>query len=205
MTMEVSSIPRIFYSGSGLAASRPAAASVGNGGIYYATDTKDISQVQSGSWVTVFDSSSIGTAALVVSDTLRNSNDTEKTTDSQTYVKLKEVLLNADLAVCRIKFGIKRGVTYTACGRIYKNGAAIGTERTVNSDTYQTYSEDFAGFLSGDLIQIYCKVNDPLADIWVNNVRFYYSEAVTDLVAVTLASSLLSTTDPTISVTNQDP
>ena len=65
MTTEVTTIPRIFYSGSGLAAARPAAASVGNGGLWFSTDTKDIDQVQSGAWETIFDYSLLLTSVNI--------------------------------------------------------------------------------------------------------------------------------------------
>ena len=70
----------------------------------------------------------------LVSDTLQHSNDASKTTTSwPSYVKLKEMKLNAPLAACRIKFDLDGD-----------GGASPATK-----------SEDFAGFAKDDLIQIY--------------------------------------------------
>jgi len=55
-------IPRIFYSGSGAAADRPAAASLRNGSLWFSTDILDIDQVIAGAWVTIFDASTIRVA-----------------------------------------------------------------------------------------------------------------------------------------------
>lgn len=41
-------------------------------------------------------------------------------------------------------------------GRIYKNGEAYGTERSMSSITPETFSEDLA-FVARDLIQLYMK------------------------------------------------
>lgn len=51
----VSIIPVVFWSKSGLAAARPAATGLRNGSIWVSTDTKDIDQVQGGSWLTILD------------------------------------------------------------------------------------------------------------------------------------------------------
>jgi len=144
------------------------------------------------------------TVAIKVTDTLRNSNDLEKSTNSiGTYVKIKETKLNADLVACRIKFYLRTTGT-TGYGRIYKNGAAIGTERSVPTATPNTFSEDFTSFVTNDLIQVYAYVSDGNAT-YVSNLRFYYSKYITAIQADTLSTDLLTTTDPTISMTNQDP
>lgn len=141
----------------------------------------------------------------VASDNLRNSNDVEKHLSTDTYTKLKEVKLNADLAGCRIKFDLKNGTaTFDATAKIYKNGVAIGTERSVNPNTYQTFSEDFTGFVNGDLIQIYVN-GHASSDAYVRNMRFYYDLQIISLGSDTLVTPLLTTSDPTISMTNQDP
>jgi len=62
MGTNVKAIPQVFYSGSGLAAARPAAATLRNGSLWYSTDTQDIDQVVAGAWVTIFDYSAIGAA-----------------------------------------------------------------------------------------------------------------------------------------------
>lgn len=149
------------------------------------------------------------TLALQANDTLRNSNDTERTVAAggagATYTKIKEVLLNADLAACRIKFDLKTTGNQTAYGKIYKDGVAIGAEQSCLSSSYATKTEDFTSFVSGDLIQIYAKDTGTAGGgAFVRNMRFYYSKYVTAFGGDTLDTSLLTTTDPTISMTNQD-
>lgn len=113
------------------------------------------------------------------SDTLIQSNDTERTTTSISYVKVKEILVNRSINGVRIKFGLKRNVGGIANAKIYKNSVAIGTERTNDSTTigdYQTFSEDFTGITIGDLIQIYVKTDSVPNSISVANFRIYFDE-----------------------------
>lgn len=142
------------------------------------------------------------TEAIIVSDTLRNSNDTERTTAAVAYTNVKEVKLNAALSGCRIKFDLK-GMTNWGYARIYKNGVAIGTERQDNAEVYATFSEDFAGFVADDLIQIYA-YNSGGGTTYVRNMRFYYDGRITHLHGTELTSAL-SKVISAISMTNQDP
>jgi len=152
---------------------------------------------------------------IAISNTLRNSNDTAKSTSSTSYVKIKEVLLNAALARCRIKFDLR--VTTgagenTALAKIYKNGAAIGTEQSNTSTTYVTKSQDFVSLnaVAGDLIQIYArKISGDSAASQVRYMRFYYDpdDKITHIGGYELVTPLDLTPvrDPTIPMTNQDP
>ena len=58
-----------------------------------------------------------------------------------------------------------------AYGRIYKNGAALGTERINNTTIYSTFSEDLE-FASGDLIQLYAKVSS-VSTAFISSFRVY--------------------------------
>lgn len=140
----------------------------------------------------------------IASDVLRNSNDAEKTTDALVHTKIKEVLLNADLDACRIKFDL-RSTGWAVWGRIYKNGVAIGIDQTRGGAGTTTFTEDFTGFVSGDLIQIYAKTTNAPNPVFVSNMRFYYDHAVASIGGHALQTTLPTTTDPTISMTNQDP
>jgi len=77
-----------------------------------------------------------------------------------TYMKLKEIKIGVG-GTFRIKFSLhfEPGDANNAYGRVYRNGVAVGTERSNSSDTYIEYSEDIGGWSPGDLIQIYAKVN----------------------------------------------
>lgn len=116
-----------------------------------------------------------GLQAYTAGDYLIQSNDTERNTSSTSYVKVKEIkILRA--GGYRIKFDIKNnGGASSAYGRIYKNGVAIGTERTTTSSTDVNYSEDITGFVSGDLIQIYAK-NQIGTPTYINDFRIYCAE-----------------------------
>ena len=91
------------------------------------------------------------------SDNARYNNGTLRSTDSASYVKLKEIVLNQSIASCRVKFTLD-GTGATVYGRVYKNDGAIGTERSNTGGSTQ-YSEDFTGFVSGDKIQVWGKQN----------------------------------------------
>lgn len=123
--------------------------------------------------------------ATIASDTLKHSNDAEKETGEDPYTKIKEMALNAPLSACRLKFDlIKVGVAGAAFAKIYKNGVAIGTERTA-TETYVTHSEDFTDWLKDDLIQIYARMPSPSTMTpKVKNMRICYTEA-TERVAPT--------------------
>lgn len=146
----------------------------------------------------------------VHSANLRNSNDAAKTTGALAYTKIKEMKLGANLAECEIKFTLTGTEAFWHYGKIYKNGVAIGTERKVASAS-TTFSEDFAGFLKDDLIQIYSMIDAGGDDAEVKDMRFYYDSAdtftVTKLKGETLTTPLAITEAArgAISVVNQDP
>ncbi len=77
------------------------------------------------------------------------------TTTATAYTKLIEIQIpsKGDL---RISFRLKGdGSATQVYARIYKNGAALGTQRNNNSASFVTYSQDFTGFAIGDLVQLY--------------------------------------------------
>jgi len=113
------------------------------------------------------------TLAYLAGDLLRAYADTEGTGATTVYVKKKEIVLDFGGAV-RIKFDLKHSGSGTTYGRIYRNGVAVGTERSTTSDTYVTFSEDISGWSPGDLCQLYIKqASNPNAD-W-RNFRLYSS------------------------------
>jgi len=111
----------------------------------------------------------------VVSDTLQTSADTEQSTTSGSYAKLKEILVLFP-GTYRIKFDAKSAIASTSYGRIYKNGTAYGTEQTVTSiNTYNTYSQDLQVY-AGDLIQLYAYAVGGATTVSVRNFRLYYTK-----------------------------
>jgi hypothetical protein len=140
---------------------------------------------------------------LIVSDQLQHSNDAQKVSYLTSYEKRKEMKLNAALAVVRIKFTLTCAGGGTAYGQIYKNGGAIGTERSTASSA--TFSQDFTSLVTNDLIQIYAKhsVGDP-AWSGITDMQLYYTIQITALDTHTLVTPL-ATTDAYTAPTNQDP
>lgn len=195
---------------------------IGQGGIVYFSSTGTLSVLPATTIDYVLTTKALGadpiwaavTAATanasgtIVSENLHNSNDTETTTASATFVKLKEVLLNEDLANVRVKYALKTSETgHTATANIYKNGSAVGTEQTHDGETFSVETDDVGDFVATDLLQIYVKViNGRTATI--KDMRFYYDRA-SEIVGFgddTLDSPLTASRAATaISVTNQDP
>lgn len=93
-------------------------------------------------------------SAQTAGDFFLSSNDTVRSSTSGIYELLKEIKI-AKSGQYRIKFYLASITAGTAYGRIYKNGSAVGTERSTASSA--TYSEDLSGFAAGDLIQVYGK------------------------------------------------
>ncbi|GAI54860.1 unnamed protein product [marine sediment metagenome] len=121
---------------------------------------------------------------------------------------MKEVLLNADLPVCRLKFDLQTQYSaQDAYAKVYKNGVAIGIQRFEGDSSWETFSQDFAGFESGDLIQIWAYSTNAASEARVKNMRFYYSNFMISIAGfgIVTADELEMTEDATISVTNQDP
>jgi hypothetical protein len=80
------------------------------------------------------------------------------------YVKVKEVYV-ARAGTIRVKFSIKTGTTGNVVkGQVYRNGGAVGTERAMSSESFTEYSEDIAGWSSGDLVQLYIKVQSAVGE-----------------------------------------
>jgi len=69
-----------------------------------------------------------------------SSNPGEKSTTSTTYAKLKQTKIGRS-GTYRIVFSLKTlGSQYPAYGRIYRNGAAVGTERSTTATAYVVFS-----------------------------------------------------------------
>lgn len=143
------------------------------------------------------------TVATIVSDVLRNSNDGAKSSNVTSYTKVKEVKLNAPLGACRLKFDMKCPEAHTVKAKVYKNGVPEGAEQTTASTSYVTKSEDFSGWTTNDLIQIYVRPTVEYDYTYIQNMRFYYTKNIAELGGVGLATPLES--DEAISITNQDP
>ena len=94
---------------------------------------------------------------LTEGGTLLVDNSTERAMFETSFVKLKEFRINGSGKI-RTSFGLKVNGT-EGYGRIYKNGVAIGIERSTTSNVYTIYTEDFI-VINNDLIQLYVKHNN---------------------------------------------
>jgi hypothetical protein len=79
----------------------------------------------------------------------------ESTTVSTTYVKVKEILIGS-AGTLSFSWSHKTSTSYqNVYTKIYRNGVAVGTEKTTNSDAYQAATDEIAGWSAGDLCQMY--------------------------------------------------
>ena len=121
----------------------------------------------------------------VASDNLRNSHDAESSTSSATYVKAKTFTINETLkGTIRVKFDIKSSyAASSAYGKVYKNGAAIGTEQEQTDTVYATKSEDidFGTMYSGETIEIWIKNNGTYTTTCRNFRLYYDNENITTI------------------------
>ena len=115
----------------------------------------------------------------IPTDDLLNSDDTEETTQSESYIKIKDFSalignLDSTHSAFRIKFDLKiDSAGPTAYGQVYKNGVAHGTEQMNTTTTYQTKSEDISGWSAGDTIELWVKVGTAIRTAHVKNFRVY--------------------------------
>jgi len=105
------------------------------------------------------------------SETLRHTNDPEKSTTSTYSTRLKEIF-SAVTGVWRVRFDLRSSSSaYTAYGAIYRNGSPHGASRSTTSTTYVTFTEDLS-FTTGDRIQLYGAVSSG-GTAYVRNFRLY--------------------------------
>ena len=122
-------------------------------------------------------------ANAVVGDLPEATAATEKSTTSQTYLKLKEIAIGRAGAY-RIKFSLKAASTGQAYGWLYRNGVAVGTEQTTASTTYVIFSEDVSGWAKGDLCQIYVKSGVTNVLAYVKNFLTYSGNPIINTVTL---------------------
>lgn len=110
---------------------------------------------------------------VIASDTLLHSSDALTQEPGNAYVKTKEILILVT-GTYRVKFDLKSpdNAAHVAKGRIYKDAAAFGTEKSEVGVTYVTQSEDLA-FNAGELLQLYQKNTSAGHDSDVINLRLY--------------------------------
>lgn len=125
-----------------------------------------------------------GIYELSASDNLKTSSDAEAGTTETSYTKLKEIKVR-QRGIIRIKFDVKTlHAGDLGYGQIYINGVAAGTQRTNNTTTYSTFSEDLT-VVVGDLIQLYLKGTAGY-ESRCQNFRLYWNKSsVADYTVIT--------------------
>jgi hypothetical protein len=112
-----------------------------------------------------------------VSDNLRNSHDAEITDQTgATYVKQKTITFTHGIkGTLRVKFSIKRAAGFTAYGKVYKNGVALGAEQTATDD-YATKNEDIdvGTIAAGETLELWGKAEHASALVYLKEFRCYY-------------------------------
>lgn len=101
----------------------------------------------------------ITSLSLTAGDNIFAQSNTLVTTVTYTYTKFKEIKVNYGSSV-RVKFDLSTAdISSNAIAKIYVNDTAVGIERSTNSTSYITYSEDIE-IKGGDYIQIYMKTSN---------------------------------------------
>lgn len=82
---------------------------------------------------------------------------TERSTSSTSYIKIKEFEIEVG-GIYRFTWDLKSSANgVTANGRIYRNGVAVGTEKSEANGTYASQTDDVSGWTAGDNAELYIK------------------------------------------------
>ncbi len=106
---------------------------------------------------------------------------TERMVSVAVMTKKKEIqmLRGGEL---RLKFDLKsNSVQGLAYGQVYRNGIAVGALRSTASINYVTFSEDIAGWVIGDLAQLYIKATAGGYEAYAMNFQVCVSNGTVNL------------------------
>lgn len=97
---------------------------------------------------------------VIASDNLKYSSDTENVScgNAGLYALCKSIILTQAISgSIRVKFDLASYyVALPVYGKIYHNGVPVGTERTTNSETYVTFTEDLpVNYALNDTIELW--------------------------------------------------
>jgi hypothetical protein len=117
--------------------------------------------------------SSVDTGFVAGDNYLLYSLDTARFTNWGYYILLKSIAIPRG-GVIRVSFTMKGdSVGHTYYGRIYKNGVAVGTERTTSGTSQSTFTEDLV-FSPGDTIEVRGHTDvSGSSSVYVSNFRLY--------------------------------
>lgn len=108
---------------------------------------------------------------------------------TSSYIKTFEMVVPRG-GTLRIKWGALQPSGGNGKATIYRNGSAVGTERTppTPSSDFTEYSEDISGWTAGDLLQIYTKGDGTGGPLLVGGVRLFENSPVKETVNSTTYS-----------------
>ena len=156
------------------------------------------------------DSDVVYTLALY-GGTSRNTNATERTTNELAFTKLKEMKASTPAAtVVTLTVGWTMdnsgsGVV-TVHSKVYKNGVAVGVDKTSTSAEGEVITDTITMSLAADdLVQIYGYTENGAVPVAIWNAYIGYDYYITKISDMTLTTRLKCTDDPTFTFTNQDP
>lgn len=100
----------------------------------------------------------IGVSGLLDSDL------PEESTTSSTYVKAKEFTIPSNICYNTIELYLTwemkhSNTTGSSESKIYRNGVAVGVEKTRNTTSYATFTDTLSGWSAGDKVQLYFKTS----------------------------------------------
>ena len=126
-----------------------------------------------------------GKFSVTPGDYLLLSADTERTSNSTSYAKVKEITLGIKGTI-RIKFDMKAELSSgrTAYAKIYRNDVAVGTEQTQSNNVYTTKSEDISGWNIGDKLQLYIKNSQSDWPAYAKNLQLYASNVCNSVIDI---------------------
>lgn len=98
---------------------------------------------------------------------------TERNYVDTVYVKAKAITIRTGGAL-RVNFDLRSNSSgIVVYGQIYKNGVAVGTERSTTLTTYTTFSEDIAGFNPNDIIELWVKTSSAAVAVYLSNFALF--------------------------------
>jgi len=104
-----------------------------------------------------------------------------RTESAGVLTKKKEIQMLRGGAL-RVKFDLMSdNPAKLAYGQVYKNGVAQGTLQSTNSTTYVTFTEDLAGWVPGDLVQLYIRTETAGFVASASNFRVCVSHGVVNI------------------------
>jgi hypothetical protein len=97
---------------------------------------------------------------------------TERSQLNSVYTKVKELIIDG-AGVLNFSWSMRGDGGSTGYGRIYRNGVAVGTEKTVAADIYATVTDSVSGWSVGDKVQLYIKGQSGPDDCYIKDFKVF--------------------------------